>query len=133
MADLFSVSRQVVLVGLGAVPGAWMRLRVVNHFEPVVPRKHWGTLAVNLIAAFGLGLVLGLNSSAPVAPSPGSNGLMLLIGTGFFGSLSTFSTFAVELLNCLRAQQWLEASVLAVGSVLGGFLLAAAGYALGVA
>lgn len=133
MADLFSVSRQVVLVGLGAVPGAWLRLRVVNHFEPVVPRKHWGTLAVNLIAAFGLGLVLGLNSSAPVAPSPGSNGLMLLIGTGFFGSLSTFSTFAVELLNCLRAQQWLEASVLAVGSVLGGFLLAAAGYALGVA
>ena len=133
MADLFSVSRQVVLVGLGAVPGAWLRLRVVNHFEPVVPRKHWGTLAVNLIAAFGLGLVLGLKSSAPVAPSPGSNGLMLLIGTGFFGSLSTFSTFAVELLNCLRAQQWLEASVLAVGSVLGGFLLAAAGYALGVA
>jgi len=133
MADLFSVSRQVVLVGLGAVPGAWLRLRVVNHFEPVVPRKHWGTLAVNLIAAFGLGLVLGLNSSAPVAPTPGSNGLMLLIGTGFFGSLSTFSTFAVELLNCLRAQQWLEASVLAVGSVLGGFLLAAAGYALGVA
>ena len=108
-----------MLVGLGAVPGAWLRLRVVNHFEPVVPRKHWGTLAVNLIAAFGLGLVLGLNSSAPVAPSPGSNGLMLLIGTGFFGSLSTFSTFAVELLNCLRAQQWLEASVLAVGSVLG--------------
>ncbi len=133
MADLFSVSRQVVLVGLGAVPGAWLRLRVVNHFEPVVPRKHWGTLAVNLIAAFGLGLVLGLNSSAPVEPSPGSNGLILLIGTGFFGSLSTFSTFAVELLNCLRAQQWLEASVLAVGSVLGGFLLAAVGYALGVA
>ena len=122
-----------MLVGLGAVPGAWLRLRVVNHFEPVVPRKHWGTLAVNLIAAFGLGLVLGLNSSAPVAPSPGSNGLILLIGTGFFGSLSTFSTFAVELLNCLRAQQWLEALVLAVGSVLGGFLLAAAGYALGVA
>ena len=133
MADLCSVSRQVVLVGLGAVPGAWLRLRVVNHFEPVVPRKHWGTLAVNLIAAFGLGLVWGLNSSAPVEPSPGSNGLILLIGTGFFGSLSTFSTFAVELLKCLRAQQWLEASVLAVGSVLGGFLLAAAGYALGVA
>ena len=125
--------REGVLVALGAIPGAWLRLRLVNHFEPLLPRKHWGTLAVNLIAAFGLGLVLGLNSSAPVAPSPGSNGLMLLIGTGFFGSLSTFSTFAVELLNCLRAQQWLEASVLAVGSVLGGFLLAAAGYALGVA
>ena len=48
------------MVGLGAIPGAWLRLRVVNHFEPMVPRKHWGTFAVNLVAAFALGLVLGL-------------------------------------------------------------------------
>jgi len=133
MADLLPLTRQVVLVGLGAIPGAWLRLRVVNHFEPVVPRKHWGTFAVNVVAAFGLGLVLGLNSSALADPASGSHGLTLLIGTGFFGSLSTFSTFAVELLNCLRAQQWLEAVVLALGSILGGLLLAAAGYALGVA
>jgi len=133
MADLLPVTRQVVLVGLGAIPGAWLRLRVVNHFEPVVPRKHWGTFVVNVVAAFGLGLVLGLNSSTSADSSSGSHGLTLLIGTGFFGSLSTFSTFAVELLNCLRAQQWMEALVLALGSILGGLLLAAAGYALGVA
>ncbi len=133
MADTLHVTRQVVLVGVGAIPGAWLRLRVVNHFAPVVPRKHWGTFAVNLVAAFGLGLVLGLNSSAPSDPASGSHGLTLLIATGFFGSLSTFSTFAVELLNCLRAQQWKEATVLAVGSILGGLMLAAAGYALGVA
>lgn len=133
MADLLPFTRQVVLVGLGAIPGAWLRLRVVNHFEPVVPRKHWGTFVVNVVAAFGLGLVLGLNSSTSADSSSGSHGLTLLIGTGFFGSLSTFSTFAVELLNCLRAQQWMEALVLALGSILGGLLMAAAGYALGVA
>ena len=133
MADLLPFTRQVVLVGLGAIPGAWLRLRVVNHFEPVVPRKHWGTFVVNVVAAFGLGLVLGLNSSTPSDSSSGSHGLTLLIGTGFFGSLSTFSTFAVELFNCLRAQQWMEALVLALGSILGGLLMAAAGYALGVA
>jgi len=133
MAELLPFPWQAVLVGLGAIPGAWLRLRVVNHFEPVVPRKHWGTVAVNLVAAFGLGLVLGLNRGEPADPVSGSYGLTLLIGIGFFGSLSTFSTFAVELIHCLRAQQWLEAVVLAFGSILGGLLLAAAGYALGAA
>ena len=133
MADPLVVTRQVLLVGLGAIPGAWLRLRVVNHFEPVVPRKHWGTFAVNLIAAFGLGLVAGLGVSGNCQPSAANGPLMLLVATGFFGSLSTFSTFAVELLNTLRGHQWLQAVVLAFGSIVGGLLVAAAGYALGMA
>jgi len=134
MADTLLVARGVVLVGLGAVPGAWLRLRLVNHFEPVVPRKHWGTFGVNLVAAFGLGLVAGLSASAPSqADASLFAPLLLLIATGFFGSLSTFSTFAVELLNTLRSRQWLEALVLAAGSILGGLAAAALGYGLGVA
>ena len=39
---------EALLVGLGAIPGAWLRLKVVNHFQPMVPKKHWGTfLAVS--------------------------------------------------------------------------------------
>ena len=134
MADTLLVARGVVLVGLGAVPGAWLRLRLVNHFEPVVPRKHWGTFAVNLVAAFGLGLLAGLSASAPSqADASLFAPLLLLIATGFFGSLSTFSTFAVELLNTLRSRQWFEALVLAAGSILGGLAAAALGYGLGVA
>ena len=124
---------QAVLVGLGAIPGAWLRLRVVNHFEPMVPRKHWGTLLVNLAAAFALGLVLGLQRSGRCDSSAGTSPLILLIGVGFFGSLSTFSTFAVEVLNILRDRRWGEALLLAFGSVLGGLLVAAAGYGLGLA
>ena len=124
---------QAVLVGLGAIPGAWLRLRVVNHFEPMVPRKHWGTLLVNLAAAFALGLVLGLQRSGRCDPSSGTSPLILLIGVGFFGSLSTFSTFAVEVLNTLRDRRWGEALLLAAGSVVGGLLVAAAGYGLGLA
>ena len=134
MADTLLVARGVVLVGLGAVPGAWLRLRLVNHFEPVVPRKHWGTFGVNLVAAFGLGLVAGLSASAPSqADASLFAPLLLLIATGFFGSLSTFSTFAVELLNTLRSRQWFEALVLSAGSILGGLAAAALGYGLGVA
>ena len=116
-----------VLVGLGAIPGAWLRLKVVNHFQPMVPKKHWGTFLVNVVACFALGLVLALNETCTA-----STGIALLIGVGFFGSLSTFSTFVVELLAALQQQKWFEALLLAVGSLLVGLLLAAAGYRLGL-
>ena len=131
MADI--VPSQALLVGLGAVPGAWLRLRVVNHFEPMVPRKHWGTFLVNLVAAFALGLVLGLQASGRCEPPGSTSSLILLIGVGFFGSLSTFSTFAVEVLVTLRDRQWGEALLLTTGSVLAGLLVAAGGYGLGLA
>ena len=117
---------EVVLVGLGAIPGAWLRLKMVNHFQPIVPKKHWGTFLVNGVACFALGLVLALNETCSA-----SNGIALLMGVGFFGSLSTFSTFAVELLNELRAGQAFTALVLAVASIGAGLLACAAGYGLG--
>ena len=43
---------EALLVGLGAIPGAWLRLKVVNHFQPMVPKKHWGTFIVNVMACF---------------------------------------------------------------------------------
>ena len=117
---------EAVLVGLGAIPGAWLRLKAVNHFEPMLPKKHWGTFLVNVIASFALGLVLALQESCTA-----SGGIALLIGVGFFGSLSTFSTFAVELLNELRAGQVLAGGVLALICMRAGVLAAAAGYGVG--
>jgi CrcB protein len=133
MAEPLLLPGQALLVGLGAIPGAWLRLRIVNHFEPIVPRKHWGTFTVNLIAAFALGLVLGLQTSGRCASPAGSSPLMLLIAVGFFGSLSTFSTFAVELLTTLQRRHWGEALLLTLGSILGGLLVGGLGYGLGLA
>ena len=117
---------EAVLVGLGAIPGAWLRLKVVNHFEPMVHKKHWGTFLVNVLACFALGLVLALNETCSA-----STGIVLLMGVGFFGSLSTFSTFAVELLNELRAGQAITALVLALASIAVGLLASALGYGIG--
>ena len=117
---------EAVLVGLGAIPGAWLRLKVVNHFQPMVPKKHWGTFLVNVVACFSLGLGLALNETCA-----SSSGIALLMGVGFFGSLRTFSTFAVELLNELRAGQTLIAVVLALASIGAGLLASALGYGLG--
>ena len=113
-------------MALGAVPGAWLRLKVVNHFEPMVPKKHWGTFSVNVMACFSLGLISALHEACSTR-----TGIPLLIGVGFFGSFSTFSTFTVELLNELRAGHALSAVALAVSSILAGLLACAFGYGLG--
>ena len=125
---------EAILVALGAIPGAWLRLRVVNHFEPVVPHKHWGTFVVNVSAAFFLGLFSGLHALQLKACSgvDGTAPMMLLVGVGFFGSLSTFSTFVVELLNTLQSRQVLQFVGLMVFSLVVGLLAAAAGYQLGL-
>ena len=51
---------------------------------------------------------------------------------GFFGSLSTFSTFVVELLNTLQNRLFLQFVGLMVFSLVIGLLAAAAGYQLGL-
>ena len=119
--------REALLVSLGAVPGAWLRLKTVNHFQPMVPKKHWGTFIVNVVACFALGLVFALDQNCT-----SSKGITLLIGVGFFGSLSTFSTFSVELLNELRVGHLASALILAVGSIVAGVLAASFGYHLGM-
>ena len=117
---------EALFVALGAIPGAWLRLRLVNHLQPMLPRKHWGTFAVNVTACFFLGLVLALvERCGPMTD------LALLIGVGFLGSLSTFSTFVMEVLNELRAGQALLALVLMFASLVMGLVAAAAGYGLG--
>lgn len=114
-----------LLVSLGAVPGAWLRFVLVNRLEPVLPHRHWGTLVVNLAACFGLGLLTALR-----AHGQASAAFMLLLGTGFLGSLSTFSTLAAELDLCLQNGHQRQAFLLITGSLLGGLLALAGGLSL---
>ena len=117
---------EALLVALGAIPGAWVRLLLVNHLQPMLLRKHWGTFVVNVTACFFLGLVFAqVERCGPIT------GLALLIGVGFLGSFSTFSTFVMEVLNELRASKYLPALVLMFASLLTGLVAAAVGYGLG--
>ena len=125
---------EAILVALGAIPGAWLRLRIVNHFEPVVPQKHWGTFLVNVLAAFFLGLFAGLHALQlkDCTTNPQAAPLMLLAGVGFFGSLSTFSTFVIEMLNVLQRGKFSEFILLLFFSIVIGLIFAGAGYQLGL-
>ena len=84
----------------------------------------WGTLVVNLAGSFLIGLCWGLLGRENI----GSN-LRTFLFIGFFGSFTTFSTFAFESLNLIRdgnikfaVINMLASNVLGVLLVLAGFV-----------
>jgi CrcB protein len=79
-----------------------------------------GTLAVNLVGSLALGLLVGAD------PPPA---MLLVLGGGLLGGLTTFSTFAVQTLRLPRG----AATVNVLANVLGGLVLATLGLALGQA
>ena len=125
------------LVALGAVMGAWLRFRLVNHMAsslamrhqrlryPGTPGNNWATLLVNLMASGFLGVLMGLQQQQPNGEA------VLLLGIGFSGSLSTFSSFAVDLAVLLRDGHGHEALGLAGASLVGGAVFASLGLQLG--
>ena len=100
---------ELALVALGAVPGAVLRWQVAAHL-------HDNDVIVNVLGAFILGLLVGL----PIRPKR-----QLLIGIGFCGSLTTFSSWMVHCVTFIAEGHWLAALGL-IGLTLGLGLGAAA-------
>lgn len=73
-----------LLVALGASLGTALRYLAGHHLDHVFPR---GTLLVNLLGSFVIGVLSGLALDGEA---------MALLGTGFCGGLTTFSAFAVK-------------------------------------
>lgn len=115
----------VLFVALGAGVGAPMRYwtdRIVrSHHDTVYP---WGTLTVNLLASLVLG---GLGGAATHVSAE----VATLIGTGFCGSLSTYSTFSYENHQLLIDGARFYAAVNVALSVFAGIGAAALGWSLG--
>ena len=87
----------------------------------------YGTLAVNLVGSFLIGLIMHLGlSSTLVSPT-----LRLFLTSGVMGGLTTYSAFNYETLALLREGTW-EVGLLNVVVMLVGCLAAGvAGLALG--
>ncbi len=91
----------------------------------------FGTLLVNLLGCFLIGLLLGgferrfeVLAAVPVE-------LRLLLMTGFLGAFTTFSSYELEAFVMLRQGAWERTLIYTVGSLLLGLLLVLLGVRLG--
>jgi CrcB protein len=115
----------LVLITLGALVGAPARYLTDRGFQARFgSRWPWGTLTVNVVASFVLGVVLGAGTHV-------DRQLLALIGTGFCGALSTYSTFSFETLRLYERGSRRSAISYVALSLIVGIGAAGAGWALG--
>ena len=111
---------------LGAVGRYWIsgwisRLTAQHPFP-------FGTLSVNMVGAFVLGLVMGATMSGRFLINPT---MRIFLTIGCLGGLTTFSTFTYETLEGLRAGDFRIALVNVGVSVIVGLCAAWLGLSLG--
>lgn len=82
----------------------------------------WGTLVVNVLGSFALGVITGLVVHHDFGGAP-----RLWLATGLCGAFTTFSTFSWETVRLLEEGEWGQALANVGGSVLAGLAAAAAG------
>jgi len=87
----------VIAIAVGAALGALLRWVLSNQLNGLFPSLPPGTLLVNLVGGYLIGVAMALFSSHPALPPE----WRLFIVTGFLGGLTTFSAFSAEVVNQL--------------------------------
>jgi CrcB protein len=115
-----------LLVLVGAAVGAPTRWFV----DGLIQSRHdsvfpWGTFTVNVAGSFALGLLLGASPQGETLVR-----LVALLGTGFCGAFTTFSTFSYESVVLAEEGSGMIAAAAVLGSVAAALAAAFAGWVL---
>lgn len=113
----------VLAGGMIGAPARYLTDRLVQaKHDTVLP---WGTFTVNMAGSAVLGFLLGAERHLGLPPV-----LFALLGTGFCGGLTTFSTFGYETLRLLEDGAVGAAVLNVIASLAAGVLLAWLGFSL---
>lgn len=104
--------QHILWISAGAILGAnaryWIGLWAAQRLGLDFP---YGTLLVNTSGSFVLGFLIGIGLSTGVARFQLSPEMRLLIGVGFLGSYTTFSSFSVETVSLFQNGQLWQAAL----------------------
>jgi len=115
-----------IAVGAGGALGCCVRYLLGLLLDPLLPHLPLGTLAVNWIAGFCMGCLIGLFQVFETLPVE----LRLFTATGILGGLSTFSGFSEEAVRLLVSGSYGWCVLLVISHIVGTLLLTVAGLSL---
>jgi CrcB protein len=108
--------KNILLVGAGGFAGSIARYLLSRYMElRILTSFPFGTLTVNIVGCFIIGVIYGLTVRNLASPE-----IRFLLATGFCGGFTTFSTFSYESLALLRDGQLWFAFLYMAGSMLAG-------------
>ena len=111
-----------IAVAAGGALGSVARYGVGNLARSLVPGWPWGTLAVNVIGSFAIGLLFAWFAERPV-----SDALRLGLISGVLGGFTTFSAFSIETLELLRSDGATSAMIYVAATLVLGLAACALG------
>lgn len=115
---------KILLIGAGGFLGAISRYYVSKGSTLVLGNRiPYGTLIVNVLGSFLLGLIFTLS----VEKLAVSENMRFFIAVGFLGAFTTFSTFSVETLYLIEDGAYSSAFVYVMGNLLISLAAAFAG------
>jgi len=116
--------KELLLVCIGSFVGGGARYAISKALQAWWPSCFpWGTLTVNVVGCFLIGLLSGLALGHHLSPTA-----RLVLVTGFCGGFTTFSTFMNENFQLGRDGQLTLAILYTAVSVVLGLLAVVAGY-----
>ena len=113
----------VIAISIGACLGALARWKLAVWFNQGHALLPWGTLAVNWIGGWLIGVMIALFQAHPQIDPV----WRLAIVTGFLGALTTFSTFSAEAIALVQQGRLLLAMAHTGLHLFGSLLLTWAG------
>jgi len=113
----------LLLVVVGGGIGAGIRhLTNIGALRLVGPNYPWGTMAINIVGSFAMGLFI-----AVLMRRGGSDQLRLFVATGIFGGFTTFSAFSLDFATLWERGATIPALGYALASVIGAIVALFAG------
>ena len=109
----------LAIVAAGGALGAGIRHLVnLGSLRLVGPHFPWGTMVINIVGSFAMGLFIALLGRR----LGGSNELRMFVATGILGGFTTFSAFSLDFATLWERGTPLPALGYALASVIGAIV-----------